>query len=371
MESSFFDEREEQSKLKSEIVVDYFVTWARIISKRADTFAYVDLFCGPGQYRTGEKSTPLLILERAVETPHLQRGLVAVFNDSNPTYTNALAEAVKRIPGLDRLKFEPVITTEEVDEGYAKHLEQMTTIPMLAFIDPWGFKGVSIRLVRSLIKDFGCECIFFFNYNRVNMGITNPLMEQNLADLFGEERLAELRGEVGSLSRFEREQRVQRAIGEAVVEMGGRYLIPFRFGWADGRTSHYIYFVTKHPLGCEIMKGIMAGKGIVDEDGVPRFEFLPGQQGQQLRFDCVRPLAKLPEELLTEFGGQTLAVREIFERHHPGTPFIMRNYKRVLRDLYESGDVVCTSKTGRIRKNSMPDHVLVSFPKLQVARRRG
>ena len=371
MESSFFDEREEQSKLKSEIVVDYFVTWARIISKGADTFAYVDLFCGPGQYKTGEKSTPLLILERAVETPHLQRGLVAVFNDSNPAYTSALAEAVKRIPGLDRLKFEPVITTEEVDEGYVRHFEQMATIPMLAFVDPWGFKGVSIRLVRSLIKDFGCECIFFFNYNRVNMGITNPLMEQHLADLLGEARLAQLRMNVERLSPFEREQSIQRAISDAVVEMGGRYLIPFRFAWADGRTSHYIYFVTKHPLGCEIMKGIMARKGIVDEDGVPRFEFVPRQEGRQLMLSCLRPLAKLPEALLTIFEGRTLSVRQIITEHHPGTPFVPPNYRTVLRGLYEERRVACTSEKGPIRKNSMPDHVQVSFPKLQVERRRG
>ncbi len=115
-------------------------------------------------------------------------------------------------------------------------------IPILAFIDPWGYKGVSKGLLRLLIKDFGCECIFLFNYNRINMAINKQATEQHLVALLGEERLQRLRSEVASLRPGLRETQVIRAVGEAVGDIGGKYLLPFRFPWSGGRTSYYICF---------------------------------------------------------------------------------------------------------------------------------
>jgi hypothetical protein len=43
MQSDFFDEQAEQSRVKAEIVVSYFQAWAAIMVKRADRIAYIDL----------------------------------------------------------------------------------------------------------------------------------------------------------------------------------------------------------------------------------------------------------------------------------------------------------------------------------------
>ncbi len=360
--TAFFDERTEQSKIKSAIVVDYFVTWAKILAKKSDRIGYVDLFSGPGRYRSGERSTPLLILERAIAEPILRPRLLTLFNDVNPDYTRTLHEAIGELPGVDGLRYKPEVTTLAVDNEYSKRFEGMKHIPVLTFIDPWGYKGLSQRLFGSIIKDFGSECIFLFNYNRINMAIEDPKRENHIEELLGEDRLRTLRRDIVSLGSAAREARVLRAVGEAVSDIGGKYLIPFRFAWEDGRTSHYVCFVSKNHLGCEIMKGIMARKGLADEDGVPRFEFVPGQQGHQLMFDCLRPLSRLPDDLLTSFAGRTVRVRQLFTEHHPDTPFILGNYQKVIRQLWEDGKVTCTSEKGSIRKNQMPEHVLVSFP---------
>jgi three-Cys-motif partner protein len=360
--TAFFDERTEQSKIKSAIVVDYFVTWAKILSKRSERVGYVDLFSGPGRYQSGEKSTPLLILEKVIEDSNLRQKLVALFNDANPDYSHALEQAIRTLPKIETLKHKPEVTNCVIDVEYAARLERMRLERVLAFIDPWGYKGLSQRLMRSIIRGFGSECIFLFNYNRINMAIEDPRREGHIGELLGEDRLRVLRRDIASLGSGAREARILRAVGEAVNEVGGEYLVPFRFAWEDDRTSHYVCFVTKHPLGCEIMKGVMKRKGFVDEDGVPRFEFVPGQRGQQLMFDCVRPLAKLPGDLLATFAGRTVKVQQVFMEHHPGTPFISANYKKVIRNLWEERRVACRSEKGSIRKGDMPDHVLVSFP---------
>ncbi len=73
---TFFEESKEQSTIKAEIVANYFWAWAKVIlssvKKRGGNIAYIDLFSGPGRYKDGSKSTPLLILEKAIEDPDLR-----------------------------------------------------------------------------------------------------------------------------------------------------------------------------------------------------------------------------------------------------------------------------------------------------------
>src|SRR5215831_4004167 len=85
-DSDFFGERKDQSRIKSLIVSDYFWAWAKVIIPTARThsgrIAYIDLFAGPGRYDDGTKSTPLLVLERAIKDPVMQQMLVTLFNDA-------------------------------------------------------------------------------------------------------------------------------------------------------------------------------------------------------------------------------------------------------------------------------------------------
>lgn len=59
MAEKFFDEREDQSEVKARIVSKYFGAWAKIIGpiSTAERIGYIDLFCGPGRYKDGSKST--------------------------------------------------------------------------------------------------------------------------------------------------------------------------------------------------------------------------------------------------------------------------------------------------------------------------
>ena len=71
IEEEFFEEQSDESEVKSRIVEKYFDAWSRIllptVKKQNRTLAYVDLYAGPGRYRDGSASTPLLVLQRAIE----------------------------------------------------------------------------------------------------------------------------------------------------------------------------------------------------------------------------------------------------------------------------------------------------------------
>ena len=79
----FFVESTEQSQVKTAIVAKYFWAWAKVImptaKKHGGKIAYLDLFAGPGRYEDGTKSTPLLIIEQAIQDTNMRSMLVTVF----------------------------------------------------------------------------------------------------------------------------------------------------------------------------------------------------------------------------------------------------------------------------------------------------
>jgi three-Cys-motif partner protein len=66
---------------------------------------YVDLFCGPGRYRDGTPSTPLLILDHVVKTAWLREVTQLFFNDEEPEFIETLKKEVANFPGVETLKY--------------------------------------------------------------------------------------------------------------------------------------------------------------------------------------------------------------------------------------------------------------------------
>ena len=165
MPDDFFTERADQSEVKARIVTKYFVTWARIIAPRSihndGRVAYIDLYAGPGRYADGSASTPLMVLTEALKHDTLRNRLIAIFNDLDENHTATLAQEIGALPGIEKLKHKPEVSTGEVDRTSAEYFEGIKLIPAFSFIDPFGYKGLSWALVRSVIKDWGSDCVFF------------------------------------------------------------------------------------------------------------------------------------------------------------------------------------------------------------------
>lgn len=374
MADKFFDERLDQSEVKAAIVQRYFDAWARIMLgnlKRygGDRIAYIDLYAGPGRYKDGSKSTPLLVLEKAIADSVMAGALVAIFNDAEEHHANSLKQAIAELPGIEKLKHQPLVWHTEVDEGAAEYFSKMNLVPTFSFLDPFGYKGLSLRIVKSVIKDFGCDTVFFFNYSRINAGITNSFVEKHIVALFGDARTRRLQAELPGRTPGLREALVLECLAEALKELGGKYVLPFRFRNSTGRrTSHFLIYVSKHPLGYKIMKGIMADESSVQDQGVPSFTYSPADASTPLLFSLCRPLDALSGMLLADFHGQTLKMQYIFEQHHIDRPYIERNYKEVLKQLEEVGRITCVPAAARRPKRlgevTFGRNVMVTFPRI-------
>lgn len=368
MTDPFFEEAQEQSQIKTEIVAKYFWAWAKVMTSRptVEKIAYVDIFAGPGIYKDGTESTPVQILKRAVADDKMRRMLVTVFNDSAAENVKSLERTIRSIPDITLLKHAPDIHNVTVGSEIVKVFQGMRLVPTLLFVDPFGYKGLTLDLIGSVLKDWGCECIFFFNYLRINMAIDNPVFVDHMNAIFGKERAAALRKRLEPMGPETRELTIVEELFEALKEKGGKYGLPFRFKKGAGvRTSHHLIFVTKNILGYEIMKDIMARKSSDSQKGAASFEFNPATSDQPLLFQFNRPVEDLGDMLLDEFAGRTKTMREVYYEHNVGRPFVRPNYKDVLARLEADGKIKTdppASQRKKIKgKITFADDVKITF----------
>lgn len=371
MADNFFDEQSEQSQIKAEIVSGYFFAWASVMigaQKKygGDRLAYIDLFAGPGRYKNGALSTPVMILQKALDNPELCARLVTVFNDKDTDNTGSLRLELSALPGIEKMKFQPDIRTGEVGEDVVKQFEGMKLVPTFLFVDPWGYKGLSLRLVNSVLKDWGCDCVFFFNYNRISMGLGNAAVETHMDSLFGKERADTLREKfrMNDFSPGGREAFIVEEMKKALEAMGGTFVLPFRFrNLDDSRTTHHLFFVSKHFRGYDIMRDIMYAHS-VKEEGAAKFEYNPADERCPSLFEFLRPLEELEEMLLRDCAGRSWRLTALYESHSVGKPYVLKNYREVLCRMEKEGKIRMESPNGKRkrREGTIGKDVKIIFP---------
>ena len=357
-EIEFFEEQLEGSKIKTRIVTSYFYKWAKVmiplVKGKGDKIGYLDFFCGPGRYKDGSSSTPLLILESALQNEEMKKMLVTLFNDQEKDNIDQLQKEINDLKNIQQLKYKPIIMQDTVGDDIVKKLSEMVLIPSLIFIDPFGYKGLTLDLIASVIKDWGCDCIFFFNYNRINAAITNPYMNDHVNMIFGIETANFLRNEVKKLDAKKREDLILNCFKKELKKVRGEYSISFKFYQEEvNKTSHFIFFTAKHPLGYHFMKQTMADN-CNTIGGVPSYEFNPNDRrksNQVVLFSednfAIKDLAL---ELSSLYKGQTLTRKEIYEAHNIGKPYIEPNYKEALLILEETNKVLITPSADKRKK---------------------
>ena len=375
MSKAFFTEQQEQSQIKSRIVSKYFSAWANIIlgvqknnPTRTQRMAYIDLFAGPGRFEDGSKSTPLQILEIILARQELAERMVTLFNDKNASYISNLQKEINKLAGLASLRFNPQFSNYDVGEEIQEFFQKKKIIPAFIFVDPWGYKGLSMKLLSTLIGNWGSDCIFFFNYNRINMGINNEIVQSHMISLFGEEHFNKLKKEYEkATSPAEHEAIVIQSLISSLREQCCRYVLPFRFKNIDGtRTSHHLIFLSNSFTGYAIMKEIMMKESTVNDEGFASFEYNPRdiyfKQGSLLE-SFSTPLENLKDMLKRQYAGQILSFKELYREHSVDRPYVKSNYQNALKQLMNSGEITAVnSNTGKPpRKGTFSEDMIITF----------
>jgi three-Cys-motif partner protein len=365
-DATFFDTPTIASIKKHRIVSNYFGAWANIVLPQTMTherkLMYVDLFSGPGRYHDGTPSTPLLILQHAINTSTLCDTLQAVFNDENRTFIAELQQHVAALPGIERLRYKPAFRNCTINRDIVPRIQKIN-VPTLFFADPWGYDGVSIDLIQAALLHWGSDFLFFFNYNRINMNLTSDVMNEPINEFFTPERAQQLRQTVAGLRPALREQAILNAMKDAIKSLRAR---TERFTYRNEtgtRSTHHLMIASKHREGIARFKEISAKESTRFDDGVPSLEHNPGTDpAQGMLFS---PLVQLENELITTFAGKAnLTPEQIYHEHHNGKPYVLKNYRQAILNLEANGAVtVDPPRAARRSPDILPSTARIAFTK--------
>ncbi|MEQ1614160.1 MAG: three-Cys-motif partner protein TcmP [Hyphomicrobiaceae bacterium] len=340
------------SAIKTKIVVEYFKVWASILwrvvrTSKSPRLRYVDLFAGPGKI-DGVNSTPLLIIEHVISKPELCECVSALLNDEDAGYIKQLRRNLEELPGYEKLKFPPHLRTTPVDEKLVEKFANSNNIPSFSFIDPFGYTGLTLGLVKSLVSGFGSDTVLFFSFDSINRALTNELVKEHMDALFGSKRAERLRQVVKGMRPDEREELLIEAFIEAVTEeLGYEYVIPYVFEKEDkDRTSHYLIFISKHDRGFKIMKDIMYKESQDKTQGIAKFGYVRQVSAEKtpLLYLMNKPRSDFGRQLCSDYAGRSLsreALSSDYDKFHPRNLFVERNWREVLSELESEGKITC------------------------------
>lgn len=374
----FHKEKSANSKLKTAIVVEYYKRWVEIMfhaASRASVephFAYIDLFAGKGKYSDGSYSTALEVIDYVMKHRRQYRAVETIFNDIHKKSIQSLSKCVDDVCQHISFKYPPKFSIEDVNDGFVEKIMMRRNVPSLLFIDPWGYKGLSLNVIKLGIQNFGCDGLFFFNYNGINRSFqSNKKLLMHMRSLFGD-GADELISEVKGLASIEREERIIKYFESEVKKINNAYVTGFRFIMPGrSRTSHYLFHVTTNSKGFEIFKEVIE-KLNPDEDGFPLYIFDPNKISDNKKESYSLDLSKyisgnkenLAQNLLDNFKGKSVTFEDICKHHVGRSLFTIKNHRKSLLYLEteEKVKVDDFKPDGQKRKNgTFPDGVKISF----------
>jgi three-Cys-motif partner protein len=377
-EDEFFKKRSPASAKKTLIVVKFFKSWGIIMQKYSQRLLYIDLYAGPGSYEEDENGvantvekpifgTCTQILMAAAADLRLSTSLIAILNEGSSVYAKQLEALLDSLPQIASMKFKPRVFCGMVNDNIADAMSVQRLVPSLLFADPFGYAGLTQKLVRSTLKDWGSDCVFFFNYSRVNRVFSEASVAKHIDALFTRERSEEMRQHLAALDDpVEREDYILKGLTDAMADIGGKYPIGYRFRTLDGRTSHYLMFVSKKPIGYDVMKKHMASESEVTDDDIPTYEFMePGEKPALFNFPPRRfpwSIDRLKQDLRKTYAGTPTSFQAIYDHHNIGKPYIEKNYRAAIIALQAHGLADLRKPDGSaVRRNSCPADTIVRF----------
>lgn len=174
-------ELQPHTEAKHKILKYYLDAWLPILTRYRPRVVLLDGFAGPGRYEGGEPGSPIIALETLLQHPTLRsRGaevdLICI--EEKTDRCAALSEEVERLKVVS--PFPSTIRSEIICGSFETEVRRLIKkgafdgAPVFAFIDPFGFAGVPMSLIRDLARQPRCECLINFAYESVNRFAGHP-----------------------------------------------------------------------------------------------------------------------------------------------------------------------------------------------------
>ena len=340
---------EPHTAAKHSILRRYLQAYFPKLSRWHGRVVFIDGFAGPGVYSKGEPGSPIIALDALAE--HKHRGSMEdcdfqfLFIESDPKRLEIL-EGI-----LENRSDGPNVTTSTHQGAFEDFMsEAMDALagrepaPSFVMVDPFGVKGLPLRLLRRLARFRRTELLVSLMYEPIIRFLDHPNFESHLDDLFGTREWREARG----LAADVKKGFLSDLYAGQLRNVGMRYVRLFEMRDAGNRTEYFLAFATQNKEGLRAIKDAMWK---VDEAGGLVFsDFTAPSAGQGTLFTAEPNHADLEDLMMARFKGQrAVPIDEINDFVLVETPFRETHGRLVLRDAERAEKIVVTRPSGRRR----------------------
>jgi three-Cys-motif partner protein len=320
------------TRAKHEILRHYLDAWIPILSLgKFPKLVYIDGFAGPGRYSKGEDGSPILavkavLAQRVVITAHLE----FYFVEKEADRSLHLESLLREIPLPRNLTCS--VLTALFEEAYSStikpHLERIPRAPVFAFLDPFGYTGIPLSVIRELLQRASAEVLVTFMYEEINRFALVDGQATHMDQLFGTN---EWRG-IAALEGVEKRRSFFERLYARQLRTCTRFVRSFEMRNKKDATDYFLFYATSHPLGLAKMKEAMWR---VDPGG--EFTFSDASDpNQAVLFSGEPDYEMLGNVIHVSFRGQVATVKDVESFVVEQTAFTTSHYKKALKSLESS-----------------------------------
>ena len=325
-----FEAYREHTSVKHAILKDYLNAWVPILGSWNNRMCYIDGFCGPGSYHHEGKEydgSPIIALNIANDFSD-KAEVVCIFVDKKEDYCERLEARIEQL----ELKGKYYIEHGEFEEVITDLLDEVANLaPTFCFIDPFGYSGLPLRVIKRFLERRSTEAFINFMYEPVSRFLAVENQHPHMDELFGSKRWRYVLK--NDLRKDEREVFL-RDLYHRRLKRCAEYVWPFQLKDPErDRTMYYLFHCTNHPKGIKVMKEVMYRSGT---EGT--YSYQGKEHSQMTLFSEMPSIKELEDSLLDEFAGKRVTFDDII-KSTLDWPFIEKHYRKALNNLKE-GNVI-------------------------------
>lgn len=358
---------EPHTEAKLIILKKYLDAWLPIMTSQNRRVVYIDGFAGPGEYENGKDGSPIIALKSFIQyKDRIESEIVMTFIESDSSRCDNLKRKLTQLSIPKNFSIE--IVNDEfvniVDERLKKmNSEALRLAPSFVFIDPFGFKGIPIEIVRRIMEHKKCEVLINFMYEDINRFLANKRLWNHFEKIFGTEKWKRV---IALKNPQERNISLHDLYkGQLKNECNINHVYSFRMKNKRNKTDYYLFFGTNHSLGLAKMKEAMWQ---VDPTGNFEFSDVTYNPNQPTLFSEEVDLKPLMSDLLNRFKNKKICIKNLIEYVITQTPYLKKHLKTCLRELERNGSqinrecLVCSDPSSCKKKRyCFRDSCVISF----------
>lgn len=355
-------EMEPHTEAKHAILKRYLDAWLPIITRWNGRIIYIDGFAGPGEYKNGEEGSPIIAIKAVLNHKiKITSEIKMLFIEANKNRFEALNKKLAKLKLRSNLKVDCINNKfdETVSQIFDSLDEQKKTIaPAFVFIDPFGFAGIPMGLIKRIMQNPKCEVLITFMYEEINRFISNKKIWPNLVKTFGTDKWKDAINEKNSAIRNNKLHELYKK--QLEKSAGIQYVQSFKMINKANKTDYYLFFGTNSLTGLKKMKEAMWK---ADSSGTFQFSDVSYKPGQATLFELGPDYSKLKMILVRKFKGKSVRVSEIQNFILTKTAFRETHYKRQILAQMEKAEPpeIRVKAKNRPRRGTFLDDYGVEF----------